>query len=162
MAYSQPTDVKQTRDQAAITTMLWREQSAKLADEDMTSSDSSIDPSSLLKALTVEFETYNIIVRRIQSGLLLVLVGPASSKPRSSFKMNAEKMEDPIYPNLTQLHGVESEDLVKATDGETKQGDNFTILHLQRMKADKLVEYIEAELGDYLMPDDSQRLANFP
>jgi len=141
--------------------MLWREQSAKLADDDLTSSESSID-SNALNALTVEFETHNIIIRRILPGLLLVLVGPTTRKSKDSFKITAEKLVDAVYPDLTLVDDLTPESLTNSGDEEIMQNANFTALQIQRIKADKLVELVEHELRDYVMPDDSQRLANFP
>jgi len=162
MAYSQPTDVRQTRDRAAVTTMLWREQTAKRFDGDLDSSQSSVG-SDALKALTVEYKTHNIIVRRVQTGLLLVLVGPAVQHSMTTFKISAEGMDDPTYPDMSTAEGLAPENISDGPEGENEgKTSNFTALHLQRLKADKLVEYIGSRLGDYVMPDDTQRLATFP
>lgn len=161
MAYSQPTDVRQTRDRAAVTTMLWREQAAKQLSETDASSVSSDFDRHALKALTVEYQTHNIIVRRIQVGLLLVVVGPSARNSMESFKVTAETLGEATYPAMALVEELTSEKVAEE-ESEAKHGEGFTALHLQRMKVEKLVEYITAHFGGYVMPDDTHRLATFP
>lgn len=102
MAYSTPVDIKDLRDQAALISMTWKEQEARLQgkhanDANGDSSDQSTTPKAL-ETLTIEFQHNNIIVRAIQPKLLLVLVGGVPPSRKTKFKITTETHGDPRYP----------------------------------------------------------------
>lgn len=81
LAYSQPNNVRQIRDQATLISMAWRDHMEKYGIRQSASEGESspVEKASvkdgMLETLTVELESGNVLVRAIQPQLLLVLVG---------------------------------------------------------------------------------------
>jgi hypothetical protein len=104
MAYSAPVDIKDLRDQAALTSMAWKEYEtsflAKQADAAAQSEQGQSAKSKGLETLTIEFQHNNIIVRALQPKLLLVLVGGVPPSRRTFFKITPEAYGSPRYPTI--------------------------------------------------------------
>jgi hypothetical protein len=110
LAYSTPVDIKELRDQAALISIVWKEncqgrQKPSVSEQRKDSTrnnDATLNASqsskSALKTLTVQSQNCNILVRSIQPELLLVLVGNIPPKKSQSFKINAEGVGDPRFP----------------------------------------------------------------
>ncbi|KAF2825306.1 hypothetical protein CC86DRAFT_295355 [Ophiobolus disseminans] len=109
LAYSTPVDIKELRDQAALISIAWREQSQGRQKppvpeyrKDSARIDSSPSPTQsskpALKTLTIQSRDCNILVRLLQPELLLILVGNIPPKKSQTFKINAEGYGDPRYP----------------------------------------------------------------
>lgn len=143
IAYSTPADMLQVRDQAALISMAWREHSEKGTSTHSSRVNLRDSTTQLggLKALTVEFGSYNIIARAIQLNLILVLVGGVAGR-ENYFKVTPEKIDDSTYPP-------------GEVDSTTAMED-ATALQLQRKKADKIAEFIENEAKIFSMPGDTQ------
>jgi hypothetical protein len=175
MAYSTPVDIKELRDQAALVSMVWKEQTEALQAKRMQeqTSDASDAPRSL-ETLTIEFDTNNIIVRALQPALLLVLVGGVPPNRKKEFKMTAEVHGDPRYPkadDAEELQGLPANhgaSQVDSIDGSLQLGQadapdkskaasvmshmsqkekdlKAGVLHIHRKKIDGLTEYIRKE-----------------
>ncbi|TLD32681.1 hypothetical protein E2P81_ATG05657 [Venturia nashicola] len=104
LAYTGPSDIKELRDQAALISILWREaeqqNKQKIAKTTDLASSGGLNPGQL-ETLTIESESSSIIVRAIQSRLLLVLVGSKPLKNNGSkyFKITPEAVGDARYPS---------------------------------------------------------------
>jgi hypothetical protein len=115
LSYSSPENIKDLRDQAALISMLWREQESEIKASQATSSwpqpqsefttvDESVVPDGALETLTIEFDHVNIIARAVQPRLLLVLVGGAAPNTNSTqFKITSEKRGESRYPATPSL-----------------------------------------------------------
>jgi hypothetical protein len=106
LAYSRSSAVKDIRDQAALVSMVWKEQAATVANQREVAKqprESSQLANGSLETLTIEFATGTIIVKAIQPRLLLVLVGgvaPGTEESRE-FKITPERHNvDERYPPL--------------------------------------------------------------
>ncbi|KAH7074299.1 hypothetical protein FB567DRAFT_453244 [Paraphoma chrysanthemicola] len=112
LAYSTPVDIKELRDQAALISIVWKENcqgrqktpTAEFRKDSARNNDAASNASHTnkapLKTLTVQSQTCNILVRSLQPELLLVLVGNIPPKKSQSFKINAEGVGDPRYPSF--------------------------------------------------------------
>jgi hypothetical protein len=109
LSYSSPENIKDLRDQGALISMMWLEESSKckvktsqspyMPQSEFTVVDESVVPEGALETLTIESDKVNIIVRAIQPRLLLVLVGGKGPKTKGlDFRVKAEKKGDPRYP----------------------------------------------------------------
>ena len=128
--------------------MAWKDSMKKLKPKNR-----HLDSNATLRALTVESETYNIIVQPIQSNLLLVLVGGQPPGGTPKFKITAEAEDDrPYPPDDRRLE----EDLVALTAGSKPSDSALNALRMQRRKLDKLSDTILAEATRLKMPEDSQ------
>jgi hypothetical protein len=106
LSYTDDSDIKALRDQAALISILWREAEQQNKQKNPNSQNTDLTFSNMLKpgdleTLTVESETSNIIVRAIQPRLLLVLVGgkpPTYKTDLKFFKITPETVGDVRYP----------------------------------------------------------------
>ena len=124
--------------------MAWREheEQGRKAREARTTTGDSHDQPDALKTLTIESDTYNIVARLVRPNLVLVLIGGVFPDRQNKFKITAERGNDLPYPL-----GDANIDL---------EADDVTPLYLQRRKADKLAEFVEAEAKILSLPDDIQ------
>lgn len=110
LAYSTPVDIKELRDQAALISIAWKEQSQgrqrpPVPDnrKELSRNDDSSNASQALKpalrTLTIQSRDCNILVRLLQPELLLVLVGNIPPNRNQSFNLTAEGYGDPRYPS---------------------------------------------------------------
>lgn len=186
LAYSKPVDIKELRDQAALISIAWKDNCngrQKLPSRTESTQESSSKPA--LKTLTIETEDCNIIVRFLQSELLLVLVGNIPPSKRQVFRITAEGYGDPRYPE-TDAFGSRPGSSSRLFRGDTatespgfSAGErNFAkgkaasiasnmsqrdrdirtgTLHVQRKRLDALAEYVLRDFEDtgFVMPADS-------
>lgn len=182
--YADPVDIKEVRDQAALVSLVWKENSSSLkASFTDDTSDANTSTSRQLETLTIETEQNNIIVRAIQPTLLLVLVGNIPPRRKRQFKITAEALGDPRYPpsELSENgsasdasgNGHSSTDVLLPSEGSLsgklktaslastmsqKERDiKLGVLHIQRKKVDALTKYIRAEFQSkgFVMPDEA-------
>ncbi|KAH7069688.1 hypothetical protein BKA63DRAFT_87689 [Paraphoma chrysanthemicola] len=181
LAYSTPVDIKELRDQAALISIVWKEncQGRQKTSTTEPRKDSSQSNKAPLKTLTVQSQTCNILVRSLQPELLLVLVGNIPPKKSQSFKINAEGVGDPRYPsfdaapsrpgsssNLLQggaaLGGSDGASKGKAASimsnmSQREKDVRLGVLHVQRKRLDALADYAlrDFEGSGFIMPADS-------
>jgi hypothetical protein len=136
LSYSSPENIKDLRDQAALISMLWREQESEMNASQATSLwlqqqsefatvDESIVPEGALETLTIEFDHVNIIARAVQPRLLLVLVGGAAPNTQSAqFKITSEKRGDSRYPTTPRLSRRVTFNLSTDTDTDDSRQDS--------------------------------------
>lgn len=186
LAYSKPVDIKELRDQAALISIVWKDNCAsreKAPQSAHAANESPLKPA--LKTLTVETEDCNIIVRLLQSELLLVLVGRIPPKKQQPFRITPEAHNSPRYPDIAVtlsrpssatklLQGDTTIDrTILSTDGELSAKNKAPslrssmsqrekdirvgALHIQRKKIDALAKYILKDFEDtgFVMPADS-------
>jgi hypothetical protein len=178
MAYSQPVHIQQVRDQAALISMTWKEEQAKLAAKSANGTGEPGAEPRRLETLTIEFDNNNLIVRAIQPHLLLVLVGGVPPNRKHEFTVTAEAHGDPRYPSEElpepDTDANQAEDaLLEAGDGNSDARQRPTsitstisqyekdlklgVLHCQRKKTDKMTEFIRKDFDSrgFVMPDES-------
>ncbi|KAH7397289.1 hypothetical protein BKA66DRAFT_566409 [Pyrenochaeta sp. MPI-SDFR-AT-0127] len=184
LAYSKPVDIKELRDQAALISIVWKDNSSgrqRLPPDSIQ--DSSFK--SALKTLTIETEVCNIIVRLLQPELLLILVGTIPPKRRQHFQITPEGYGDPRYPapgvalsrpssslNLRQDEPAADDSVLATNEGCAPKGKTPSLtsnmsqlekdlrsgtLHVQRKRLDALANYIlkDFENTGFIMPADS-------
>jgi hypothetical protein len=175
MAYSKPVDIKELRDQAALISMAWKEE-----EKSREKNDGAAEEIRPLETLTIETQHNNIIVRAIQSSLLLVLVGGVPPlRKKSVFRITPEGKGDARYPEMHPDATNESQrPATPAEDGSSGDADTarakkapsitstmsvrvkdvkMGVLHIQRKKLDALTDFIRKDFDakGFVMPDDS-------
>lgn len=181
LAYSTPANIKELRDQATLISMAWEDHQisidakAKEASHSADENGSTADRS-CLETLTIEFDHGNIIVRAIQTNLLLVLLGDVPPGRSNVFNITPEGTNDPRYPSAETTVSTETakEADKEVADDETSDSqighsssddDNrdtqlndkesrLSLLHVQREKADALCDFIRRDLDSkgFVMP----------
>lgn len=165
MAYTTPIDIRDLRDQAALISMAWKDHASKLPPSTTSNptGDKTAAPAPNLETLTIETSNNNIIVRAIQSSLLLVLVGGVPPSRKDVFKITPEARGEPRYPPVDVADDGEAVvgsgkaasvlSTMSAREKDVKGG----VLHIQRKKVDALTEYLRGEFDKrgFVMPDDS-------
>lgn len=183
LAYSKPVDIKELRDQAALISIAWKENCIGRS-KAPTRADSAqgSDAKQALRTLTIETEDCNIIVRFLQTELLLVLVGTIPPRKRQRFNIAPEGYGDPRYPEvetrpgsssrLLQADGAPDTSALYARDGSAAKGKAASVksnmsqrdrdisigtLHVQRKRLDALADYVLKDFEDtgFVMPADS-------
>lgn len=170
MGYSTPVDIKELRDQAAVVSMLWNDTRNGRQPDDRkdsaqppaaTAPSTTPSPKLALETLTVETEHCNIIVRALQTELLLVLVGNIAPHKKQSFKVTPEEHGDQRYP---AAEAVEETTVKKgkapsilSTMSQREKDIKLGVLHIQRKKLDALAEYILDDFNatGFVQPPDS-------
>lgn len=183
LAYSKPVDIKELRDQATLISIAWKDNCAgrrKQSSRSDSAQDSSLK--SALRTLTIETEDCNIIIRFLQSELLLVLVGTIPPSKRQRFKISPEGHGDSRYPEvevrpgsssrLLQADGAGDNSALYTGSGSMAKGKATSLmsnmsqrdrdisigtLHVQRKRLDALTDYIlkDFENTGFVMPADS-------
>jgi hypothetical protein len=182
MAYSTPVDIKELRDQAALISMAWKEHQSSRKQQ-VSAEESSSESSAPLETLTIETEHSNIIVRAIQSSLLLVLVGGVPPFRKKTFRITPEAQGDPRYPQSDTpeesstlrpptVHSAVDTSSTVVEEGtiskkrtpsilsnmSSREKDvKIGLLHIQRKKIDALTNFMRADFDakGFVMPDDS-------
>lgn len=177
LAYSKPVDIKELRDQAALISIVWKDNCVE-RHKTPSKTDSGQDTRlrSTLRTLTVETEDCNIIVRFLQPELLLVLVGTIPPNKLQTFKITAEGYGDTRYPEVDVLSsrpGSSSRLLQYEGAGDNSTGfsgerslakgkapsiaSNMSqrekdirtgTLHVQRKRLDALADYVLKDFED--------------
>lgn len=168
VAYSQPSNTKELRDQAAVISMAWKDQEAQV-DDGSSSSSGSVVPTGTLETLTIEQDSMNLIIRAIQPRLLLVMRGGAPPGRKKEFKMTPEVRGAPRYPTGEPIQTASNQSGKPSPSGSpgalsTSQSSNLSqrerdilggALHIQRKKLDTLSDFIRKEFdtSGFVMPD---------
>jgi hypothetical protein len=160
LAYTKPTDIKDLRRQAARTALLWQEQldAQRAGTEPETN---KVQMPALLQTLTIEMETGNTIVRKVQPQLLLVLEGGVPPRrPTFEPRTTPEGPGDGPYPatNTTQHNAPNLASSVSSAAESTKSVVSQSVLGLQRKKLDALAAAIAQnfEQTGFRMPDQGK------
>lgn len=155
LAHSQSVRINDLRRQAAMAALSWQryDNSAHAADQisDEFDRDSQAEEGMVgtpLRALTIESETSNVIIRKIQPSLLLVLEGgipPGRVRPTSRFTLESED-------GTERSVDANGEDLERADASKVSS----SVLQRQRSKLDALSAVIvrDFEHSGFRMPDD--------
>ena len=160
LAYTQPTNIKELRKQAAMAAISWQEHQAAANTEtsDAAGDSSKVAVPSLLQTLTMETEDSNIIVRKIQPQLLLVLEGGVPPRKRTfEPRVTPENPTDNPYPSA---NGSDIEAKVGSSASSvaesTRSSAGQTILGLQRRKLDALAAAIAKDFDKtgFKMPEE--------
>lgn len=163
LAYSKPTDIRDLRRQAAIAAMSWQEHSEDQAAPTSPQEDEPRSPSlaltGMLRTLTMENEQSNLIVRKIQPRLLLVLEGGIPPRKRNfAQRVTPEGPGDAPYPSLedgtaSSIPGSSASSIAEST---TKPSVSRKTLALHRRKLNALASAIASDLEKtgFGMPDE--------
>lgn len=161
LAYSQPTDAKVIRKLAAVAALSWQEYEAALPTSSTTLNrlGDLTKPKRRLYALTIESDSSNVLVRRLQPELLLVLEGGVPPR-RRTFEPHTTA-EDFKGEPLTITPDQTSVDTPLGTSisskAESSVGASASVLGLHRRKLDAMASAITAdfERTGFKMPDES-------
>lgn len=181
IAYTLPANIKELRDQAALVSISWKENlEAKLASDD-TSSHHSSEPSQrtlrddALETLTIEFDNRNLLIRYLQTKLLLVLEGGVPPGRKRPLKVTAEAPGDPPYPSEQRPESpprstagsangdskpsnqmLSSSVGSRASTAVSSQSGRLSVLQVHRKKLDLLAKAIKDEFqsSGFVMPED--------
>lgn len=177
LAYSKPVDIKELRDQAALISIVWKDNCAnreKAPQSAQSTNESPLKPA--LKTLTVETEDCNIIIRLLQPELLLVLVGRIPPKKQQHFRITPEAHNDSRYPDIdvtlsrpssgtkllqgdttidrtilstdAELNANNKAPSLKSSMSQREKDIRIGALHIQRKKLDALAKYILKDFED--------------
>ncbi|TKX21064.1 hypothetical protein C1H76_6604 [Elsinoe australis] len=107
LAYSTPVDMRELRDQVALISMTWKEQ-LDLREDDIDEDDHDgadhFEPA--IHTMTMEFENRNLLVRHIQSNMLLVLEGGVPPRRSRPLQITTEGPDDSRYPFEIESDGA--------------------------------------------------------
>lgn len=165
LAYSRPTNINDLRRHAAITAITWQEHQThhlpggddeEAYEEIREDREEAEDP---LRVLTIELESSNVILRQIQTQLLLVLEGGIPPR-RAGFvkKVTAEGAQGRIM-----LHdsGSSSRAATPVLDSGNNNNNGSSgvasnVLKLQRKKLDAVADAISSDFQqtDFKMPEN--------
>ena len=159
LAYSKPTNIRDLRRQAAMAALSWQEhQGTTPADSTGMEGEAKISMPSLVRTLTVESESANTIIRKIQPQMLLVLEGGVPSRRRTfEPRVTPEGPGDPPY----SLHDKENAGSALASSSSsiaesTQSNASHSVLAVQRRKLDALALAIAQsfEQTGFRMPEE--------
>lgn len=161
LAYSQPTNVRELRKQAAMAALSWQEhQGMSHGDQDNADTETAnIKMPGLLRTLTVESESANLIVRKLQPQMLLVLEGGIPPRRRTfEPRVTPEGPGDVPYPSLDRPN-VDSVVASSASSvaESSKSSATLGILGMQRRKLDVLASALaqDFERTGFKMPEET-------
>ena len=158
LAYSKPTNIRDLRRQAAKTALSWQEHQALQRSESAEEAPAAVGLGPL-RTLTMETESANLIIRKVQPQLLLVLEGGVPPRRRTfEPRVTPEGSSDAPYPP----QGVEqpSESIPASSASSVAESTQSTASHgvlaLQRRKLDALAFAIAQsfEQTGFKMPDE--------
>lgn len=155
LAYSQPTNINDLRKQAAIAAICWQQHESgdryNGEYDDEIPEDTEESP---LQVLTIESEDSNVIMRRIQEQLLLVLEGGVPPRRRVfERRITAESADGSRrWPHEGDGHTDVANPVKAEHDGSSVAAN---VLRLQRTKLDALAGVVLAEFEQtgFKMPD---------
>lgn len=159
LAYTQPTDIKDLRKQAALATLSWQEYQDPAKHTVASAGDEALRTTvgGSLHTLTVESDSSNLLIRKIQPQLLLVLEG--GTPPRKQTfepRVTPEGLEDAPYPPQEEQAESVLSSSIPSTAGSTQSTAALGVLALQRRKLDALASAIghDLESTGFKMPED--------
>ncbi|KJX95335.1 hypothetical protein TI39_contig4119g00036 [Zymoseptoria brevis] len=152
LAYSQPSDINDLRKQAAIAAICWQQHA--LRDAQQASNGDHEDTilqeteQRALEVLTVESAEDNVIMRRVQKQLLLVLEGGVPPRRSHFAKRITAEGPDGTPPGVSEVDRTTAD----------RSGDVATnVLRMQRTKLDILAGAMMAEFQKtgFAMPENT-------
>jgi hypothetical protein len=154
LAYSKPTNIRELRKQAAVAALSWQEHQEPARGDSME----KIAMPSLLRTLTIESETSNIIVRKIQPQLLLALEGGVPPRRRTfEPRVTPEGPGDAPYPSPDgkPINSALSSSVSSIAES-TQSTASRSVLTLQRKKLDALASAIARNFEEtgFKMPEE--------
>lgn len=154
LAYSKPTNIRELRKQAAVAALSWQEHQESARGDSIE----KIAMPSLLRTLTIESETSNIIVRKIQPQLLLALEGGVPPRRRTfEPKVTPEGPGDAPYPSPDgkPVNSALSSSVSSIAES-TQSTACRSALGLQRKKLDALASAIARNFEEtgFKMPEE--------
>ena len=160
IAYSQPTNIRDLRRQAAMAALSWQEHEGSPPRDsgEIDGEPSKIKMTGLLRTLTMESESSNLIIRKVQPQLLLVLEGGVPPRRRTfEPRVTPEGPGDAPYPaqdegNIDSVVGSSASSIAESA----KSSAGLGALGLQRRKLDALAAAIAQSLEQtgFKMPDE--------
>ncbi|EME88042.1 uncharacterized protein MYCFIDRAFT_75876 [Pseudocercospora fijiensis CIRAD86] len=156
LSYSVPTDINDLRKHAAMAAISWQEYQHRQDGDGLHAEIREDMEQSPLHALTIESDTSNIIMRRVQGQLLLVLEGGVPPRRADFVKRTTAEAADG-----TRLRGSWDDGSTSTNnDGDNTNGGNkvaASVVKVQRQKLDHLAEAILAEFEQtgFQMPEDA-------
>lgn len=155
LAHSQPTDINDLRKQAAVAAITWQEHERQdpkgPLDDGMRESGENQEPRKALHAVSIESESSNVLMRRIQKQLLLVLEGGVPPR-RAGFRPTVTaETEDGEQQRAFQESSSDGASIMSNASTVTAN-----ILKIQRTKLDTLAEAIMSDFKQtgFQMPED--------
>jgi hypothetical protein len=142
LAYSQPSDINDLRKQAAIAAICWQQHASRDGQESSNGKHGEVitedTEHQALQVLTIESVEENVLMRRVQDQLLLVLEGGVPPR-RAHFakRITAENGDGTAFGTGSQLGGQ------NRTTTERDVAAN--VLRMQRSKLDALAGAMAAE-----------------
>lgn len=178
LAYSTPVNIKELRDQAALISAAWKEQSVgrqtqsapdprkdSARDDVVAAQQNTLKPA--LETLTIEAEHCNILIRSLQPELLFVMIGELPPNRSQTFKITAEGKGDPRYPELegsdTRPNSAINDATLSVAQGaagkvkapsilssmsQREKDIKLGVLHIQRKRLDALTDYIQRDFKE--------------
>jgi hypothetical protein len=161
LAYSHPANTRDLRNQAAMVALSWQEHEFAKIREAGDEDDEDHDPADFvdhIRALTIEGDSSNIIVTRVQSHMLLVLEGGVPPRrPGFEPKTTAESSNDDQYPSDDlALASLPKDTTISSRASSTISSAATSVLRLQRKKLEALSNAIidEFERTGFEMPEE--------
>ena len=162
LAYTQSANIKDLRKQAAMATLSWQEHQdpPNSGAEDVLGEPAKIALPGVLHTLTVEAESSNLIIRKVQPQLLLVLEGGVPPR-KQTFEPRAtpETPQDAPYPSQ-EIQSSHADSAMGSSLPSTADSSNSTtsceLLALQRRKLDAMASAIGRDLEStgFKMPEE--------
>ncbi|KAM0699388.1 hypothetical protein Q7P36_001436 [Cladosporium allicinum] len=161
LAYSQPANTRDLRNQAAMVALSWQEHEIAKVHEEHDEDDEDHDPAEFMdrvRALTIEGETGNVIATRLQPHMLLVLEGGVPPR-RKDFepKTTVESIDDDQYPPDDPALANAPRNASISSRASSMMGNAAVgVLRLQRKKLEALANAIidEFERTGFEMPEE--------
>ncbi|KAL1584205.1 hypothetical protein WHR41_07236 [Cladosporium halotolerans] len=160
LAYSQPANTRDLRNQAAMIALSWQEHELAKIHEAHDAEDEDHDPADFvdhIRALTIEGEKNNIIATRLQSHMLLVLEGGVPPRrqgfePKTTVEGTDDDQYPPDDPNLT----ISKDATISSRASSTISSAAISVLRLHRKKLETLANAIidEFERTGFEMPEE--------
>lgn len=161
LAYSHPANTRDLRNQAAMVALSWQEHELAKIHEAGDEDDEDIDPADFvdhIRALTIEGESSNTIVTRVQAHLLLVLEGGVPPR-RQGFepKTTAEGSDDDQYPPEDHdITNIPKDATISSRASSTISSAAVSVLRIQRKKLEALANALidEFERTGFEIPEE--------
>lgn len=160
LAYTRPTNIRELRKLAATAALSWQDHQEPAKDDSVANDTGTtkIAMPSLLRTLTIESETSNTIIRKIQPQLLLVLEGGVPPRRRTfEPRVTPEGPGDAPYPSQ---NGKDKEGMISSSVSSIAESTQSTASHsvllMQRKKFDALASAIAQnfEQTGFKMPEE--------
>ncbi|PNS21869.1 hypothetical protein CAC42_467 [Sphaceloma murrayae] len=172
LAYTTPSDMRELRDQVALISMTWKEQLDVREEQADELGHPNRDRAPVMLTMTMEFENRNLLIRYLQSNLLLVLEGGVPPRRARQLQVTTEGPHDARYPGddsggangsaderkkAQQHHGAPSSPSAGSEASTTMSVRRRNhVLDIHRKKLDSMTGIIRSELAKarFEMPKD--------